>query len=145
MATAIDDIRPGQYLMLNDKHDDAEPFDMFGSWGRPRRRRNEGVPCRVLAVSPPFLAIEAQGRRLSIDAREVEILRVDRRFVEALNESKPIPTAAKPKRKRKEKPDPRCCVRCGTRLVQRLICQPGDSHWVPLCKGCGWTGERVEK
>jgi len=143
MATAIDDVRPGEYLMLSGK-DEPEEYDPFGSsWMmlRPAKRRNHGMtPCRVLAVSPPFLAVEMRGQRVSIDARDYELLRVSRRFVESLDEQKPIPSVGK-KRRRKEKPDPRCCIRCGTRLVQRLVYVIERAQWLPTCKQCGWQGD----
>lgn len=46
-------------------------------------------------------------------------------------------------RKKKPKPDPMDCTRCGTRMVERLIVRPTGNEWELACGQCGNSGGKV--
>lgn len=98
-----------------------------------------GHPFRVVVVSLPFAVLEnqADGKRQPIDLREWQLSRVSAAYVRALLGSRVAPSV---------EPSVRCddhvrCVRCGDRMVQRLV-TPRIWRW--WCEKCLSAGELVE-
>lgn len=101
-----------------------------------------GAPFRVVQVSLPFAVLEdcSDGSRCPIDLRQWELGRVSREYVAAL-----LGTAARPRRRRTEESESddvhKRCVRCGERMVQRLV----RRCWKWHCEQCKVDGEAVVK
>lgn len=124
----------------------------------------DGRPLRVLAVSPPFIAVQdIQASRYALDSRAYELTKLNRSYAEVwpwargvgiasqfqFTEKETLPTQVKTdwvgswgKSKQAnpdiERPDPDAaqCPRCGEQLVQHLWSRP-EPGWRRLCKSCG--------
>ncbi len=87
MPTPIDSLKPGQYVAMSGfKHETRRPT----SW--------EGFPCKILAISLPFLACSFGCKRFSIDTR-FEVQRVSRHYAQQFEDScgEAVPVKREPK------------------------------------------------
>lgn len=136
--TPVDDLKVGGYVAVVGvkDNDQPEPFGFF----TPRPKAFDGLPVQITAISLPFVAVkDARGNIGAFDVRTFDLQIVSRRYAEAMQLAKP-----KRRRKRKEKPDPQWCVRCGGRLLQRLS-KDSKFAWHVVCPECGWDGGPVPK
>lgn len=144
--TAVDDLKPGMFVAVTRlKQIEESASDPMEFWGhRPQSRVYNGQPLEVLAVSPPFVSVAAQGKVWAFDVRETEVQKLDRRYVRSFEHGTAAIPSAKRKRKKKQKPDPSRCPRCHAgRLIQRLIVKPAGNEWCLACTQCGYQGEVV--
>lgn len=138
--TAIDDLKPGQYIAVTKRYVEDDVPNPFGFFMPRQPLSFSGVPVKIITISLPFLAVEDKnGRVSSIDVREWGVQRVSRQYAEAFDQPEPTSkrTSFTKRRKKKSKPDPRDCPRCGERMIQRMIA--GTSRgFVVVCPCCGF-------
>jgi hypothetical protein len=120
MSTAVDDLKVGEHIaVVEDKRD----------WDdRERASTFNGKPLKILAISLPFLSVSDGQRVFAIDVRAWGVRRLDKKYVKVMAEEAP-------KRKKKIKPDPKTCPRCGERMVERL--DQSVERWFLVCRSCG--------
>lgn len=146
----FDDLKKGQWIVITGMIEEETGFQEFSPW-MPRQRHHhpDGRPLEVLAVDLPFILVEAvTGDTFTVDTRRFTVQRTHKKYVEEA--AKALETTEKKsprsriikKRKVKIKPDPRDCVRCGTRMVQRRV--EGGKEWRHVCPGCGFDKGPVE-
>lgn len=126
-------------------------------FGPPRPVRYNGEPFKCVAASYPFLYCRTvDGKGLTVDTRVVTVTSVLDGYVrEWKKEWQELSTnhtlfgqrldvgRPKPKRKKKEKPDPRTCLRCGGRIVEHLT--RSMDCWRYVCRECGFDAGLVLK
>lgn len=146
--TKIDDLDVGMYIAISEEREcevhsqwNDNPFFLFD---RPRKPTLPvGLPLKILALALPFACVTDGRHKLSLDLRTIAVQRVDKKYFEAMTDpGEPLNAPARRRRKKREKPDPMKCPRCGNRCVQRLI-KPGDGIWGVYCKRCGYDGPPV--
>jgi hypothetical protein len=131
----IENLKTGQWVVVV-AHKAAGQVDMFG---REAEYEFTGVPHRVKSVCPPFVAVEYRGHVAAIDTRVFELMPVHPKYVQAME------SAVRPKRRRrKEKPDPNKCPRCGTNFQRRVITVEGRYAIQVFCPECHWDNGLLE-
>jgi hypothetical protein len=156
----IENLNPGDFIVVTGVVSDLEatnnsnPYE-FNPFGfQPPRQRHifDGHPLRVIhANDPPFLIVTNGTALMPLDIREFIVSKVSREYVELFldrtdHTHKPLdpqPRKRRPKslalipskqRKRKEKPDPSACPRCGKRMT--LIRRQNTPGWFIYCSEC---------
>lgn len=144
MGRPIDDLSVGMWIVVTDRVEES-PID--GSFFPTRRISFRGVPVRIVAISPPFIAVEDGDQTHSLDSREWGVNRVtNKRYIEAMKNygQRDVGRARvrkEKKRRRQEEQDPRRCPRCGNRLVTRLMKVKNKHGWLTFCEECHLQGE----
>lgn len=78
----IENAKPGRYLMVLES---LKSYDMYGNPFEDTR--SNGVPLKILAVSPPFIMCETWTNQVTIlDTRKVEIGFCNRKYVQVARE-----------------------------------------------------------
>ncbi len=131
MPTPIDSLRVGDFItVIGHKNPPADPDLQIREW--------TGRPAEILAISLPFLCVDYGGEVSAIDVRPWEFQRVTKKYWLAMTDAAPfsIPEA------QAEPDDHPRCVKCGERLVQRLLWTEG-SEWHMFCANCNSDYGRV--
>lgn len=134
--TAIDDLKVGMWIAVTKLAEDQCEVTM---WGGRRPITYGGEPLRVLSLSLPFICVTDGKRRFSLDARTVEVQKLNSRYVREMLQADTPVERCKRKRKRSVR-DPLLCPRCRCgRLIQRATSKNGDVTWDWYCTECGFT------
>lgn len=135
-----DALRAGNYIIVTPHDDELTNSDSGFFVVKKRKRMPQCI--LVLEVNAPFIVGHAVGDgdhdRGVIDLRDWEWYPVSKRFGRSLDASKPVKVLIEEKgriKRKREKPDPRDCPRCGQRMVQVLHYRP-DPQWIRTCKQC---------
>jgi len=128
------------------KEADEEPTTGYGVWwgqATPQRKKPcDGMPLKIEAISLPFVAVSTRdGSIESIDSRDVEFVRLDKRYVEAVLKKKITSKVIK------QKPEPGCCPRCGDKLRTITCYKPLEVKQERThCPTCGFEppGEQLQ-
>jgi hypothetical protein len=144
MTTPVDDLQVGQWVAIVSSHEeehDHSPWAMFRS--RPKEQVT-GQPLKIVAMSLPFLAVTDGYRRFPIDVREVQVKKLDPKYVKAMKakqrdyepvgNSFAVPEPDKPKAESSGKHG--LCPMCQSRLIKRKT----DGDWFLACRECGFQG-----
>jgi len=152
MTRAIN-LKRGQFIVVTGRVEKAEAAfqdNGFGflMYGRQEEEFN-GLPLEVLAISLPFVAVTDGHKRFAVDSRQYKLHRVDHSYVRAMAAAVGRgPLTARPKRRRKQKPEAGACPRCFHKMTEVLIMGPNRA-WHRICKNCGHddgpTGKPEEK
>lgn len=129
MTLQIDDILAGQWIAVTSWRRERQACEW--SWfEQPAYPPLAGSPLKVIAISLPFLVVEAGGQIGRIDTREFSFARITDEYVAALSVA---PKQLKPGRRTDG------CPRCGSRLIQR---NTGTGAWDRFCRECNaFVGE----
>lgn len=137
MPVVYENIQVGHWYAIYE----IETGDQGEGWYTPRKNSYDGHPFKVIACSFPFVFGKAiNGRCMTIDVRTVTLTSVNDRFVKAWKRDfeergcESMQSDPKKRRRKKEKPDPHSCLRCGSRIVQKLTKQ----GWRFACRDCGF-------
>ena len=140
--TPVDDLKPGMWVAVVAKRQEEAPgYDDWPMFSQPKSQVFDGFPLRVLAISLPFMAVQRGNQIQSIDLRKFSVQKLTRSYVESASEFMPeIKGKMKSKRRRKQKPDPRACLRCGAKVIQRRVISPDPARqaWFNACSECGF-------
>ena|SRR3990167_4651778 len=145
--TPVDDLAVGMFVAISDYHGEL-PCDPWTGQCVPVHPPHIGRPHKIVALSLPFVCLDDGRSRCSIDLRLWSLRKVSARYARAFyelvtqreREDKPASIFRK-SRKKKPKPDPRDCPRCGSpHTVQRLKVV-GQGNWRRHCKACGWNDD----
>jgi predicted RNA-binding Zn-ribbon protein involved in translation (DUF1610 family) len=155
MSVLFENLHVGEWYALHEVEEDDAPVD-FNPFAQARsRHRYDGLPFQVTAVSHPFILGRTMvGVAVTYDTRIVRLVallpgyvREWKKIMADTNGAVRVgPYANKPalkKRKRKEKPDPHRCPRCGCRFIQRL--RDVKDGWHYACRDCGFDAGPVPK
>jgi DNA-directed RNA polymerase subunit RPC12/RpoP len=155
MAVLFDNLKVGGwYAIFEHKEQEAEPnpYDAFNLFARaPKRQRCDGMPFMIRAASFPFITgVGLKGEFLAFDFREVQFVSLDKRYVNEWYKAVASASGQLPQgqscldvarkhlrklKKKKEKPDPNTCPRCGSRMIQKL--RDVKDGWRIACRDCG--------
>lgn len=143
--TYVQGLKKGEFIVITGLVDEEVPsFDDYPY--TPQKKVPHGRPLRVLSVAFPFIAVTDGEKTFAIDSQTFRVQRVHREYVKAMLDALPRKKgiqvskaeSAHPLlgRRRKAKPDPRACPKCGERMVERLT---SKKHvWHRVCPDCGW-------
>src|SRR5688572_19986213 len=121
--TPVDDLKDGMFVAIcghkirESEYRSPFLFEWTGPVVEPRQPDFDGRPLEILAVCLPFLCVTDGKKRFAIDVRKWDVQRISRRYAEQMQASETEGAKRFKKRpKKKEKPDPGTCPRCGGRL-----------------------------
>lgn len=149
-----DNLKKGQYIVITGYKEDEVPkpyqeADLFTGRQPPSKRSFNGWPRRILHIEFPFCIVADDNGIGTIDLREVYVKVVSRRYVEYASQHRRRKRGGAvadmtliPVRKRKEKPDPDACPRCGTKM--RLVKKMKREGWYRHCPQCDLDFGREE-
>lgn len=106
------------------------------AWGQPIEGEYHGKPYRILEICLPFLCVAEGEHVTTIDVRQWEVQRVSKRYAKLMESVGPRSR----RQRKKDKPDPRNCPRCGCRMRQEHL----NDNWRLICPECKWDGGLVE-
>ncbi len=145
MPLQVDDMHVGQWIAVigeaSSQHDD-NPF----SFMRPRCTRVDGRPLKVMAVTPPFVAVDDGISKYALDTRELTFTRLDKRYVNqmsahgrraVINENGGVLILDRAPIKKSETKDHRDCPNCGESRL-RQVHRAGI--WKLVCPVCSFEG-----
>lgn len=136
----IENLKIGDYVTPVEDHWEQDSENPFR-----QKTVFDGRPYMVIAISFPFVAIENGGKVISIDVRRFGLTKLNKQYAQATLGATggKVPTGRR--KKIKTKRDPRDCIRCGERMVQRI---PKDNNpgrlWHRVCPTCGFDHGPVE-
>lgn len=161
--TKIDDLNVGDFIVISGvREEDYQPawgsYDSpFGPPRQPVTPVLTGNPFRIEAISLPFLCVTDGHHRAGLDVRRFVFQRVTKEYVQAMvagrsdstifssrktlerGDTHPLLVTGK-KRKKKTKPDPKACRRCGSKMIERRM---PYAKWQLVCPDCGFEGGPV--
>lgn len=83
MMTNIENLHEGDWVAIDSvREDDHEFAGMFSN--QLRRTSFDGTPLRIMAISPPWIAVAHDGKRFAIDLRKYGVRKLDDRYVAAM-------------------------------------------------------------
>lgn len=132
MPTPVDDLKVGQFVAVVGCRCDP-PKDWTGT---PVEPTYNGIPWEIVSVSLPFLCVSFGGKTIALDTRVLDFQRVSRHYFDSMKGAKSPPTHKARKSRRRERPDPARCVRCGERLRQTMS-RTTNFVWRVVCPNCG--------
>jgi hypothetical protein len=140
--TPVDDLQVGQWIAIVGAKDAEPEFSLFGMCRPKSRDVVTGQPLKIVAMSLPFVAVTDGYRRFPIDVREIQVKKLDPKYVKAMkakqSEWEPdgfaVPEPEKPKSESTGRHG--LCPMCGDRLIQRK----SDGDWFLACRQCGFQG-----
>ena len=140
MPTPIDDLKVGQFVAVVGTRQ-APPRDWTGVEMEPTYN---GIPWEVVSISLPFLCVSFGGKTVALDTRVLDFVKVSRHYFDGMRGAK-CPQARDKARKsrRRQKPDPGRCVRCGE-LFRQTMSKKTNFVWRKVCPNCGLDGGPVE-
>lgn len=132
----IEDLRVGDMIVITAYLPDEK--DM--RWGKPVEWSTDGldgIPLKVLAVSPPFVLCEDPQGNGVIDIRRSKLSRVTKQYAKAFRRvaSMAEPAEADPVEPNSSFVFGRTCPRCGGPM--RQVMTLGKRGWRNACKNCG--------
>lgn len=140
-----DDLSVGMYVAIcRTKEAEEDTISVYSMWGMAapsRKKPCDGMPLKIEAISLPFVAVSAMGVVTAIDSRDVEFVRLDKRYVEAVLKKKITSKVIK------QKPEPGCCPRCGDKLRTITCYKPLEVKQERThCPTCGFEppGEQLQ-
>lgn len=149
MQQHFENLKKGMFVVITgfvkEPDDDQTQYPFF----HPPRREVEfsGEPHEVKATAFPFIVVEdIYGRITTIDVRKYRIASVPKAYHDAFLEedsvqphhvhtTKAFSRKKRKGRRKKEKPDPKACPRCGCRMIETL--KEGTTGWLHICPECG--------
>lgn len=143
MSEHVENLKKGDYItIIQDKNPDPPMYSDFGY--TPPKTSLSGEPYEVQAICVPFIVCHRlNGQVVTIDVREFAVRKVHWRYVDAFLEAprskrshqfSPEKRGTSRKKKKKEKPDPKACPRCGCRMIETL---KSAANWQLICPNCG--------
>lgn len=157
MTLPLDKLKKGDLVIVSEDLDTEEPqgFSEMPFFAMRRKARFDGKPWKVLAINLPFVLVTDGDHTTAIDVRLWGLIPASKEYVKAWEEDHGVvhrqesivrgrPVKGRqggiaPKRRKKEKPDPRACPRCRAKMKERLY-EPGSGRWRLICPACGFEG-----
>lgn len=133
MSVHIENLRPGDWITGCEDKTGCPYFPPM---------QFDGMPWKVVGVSAPFVACQADGVLVTIDLRRCGVTKLDKRYVKAVRRFVGAPRAACVHQAER---DPRDCPRCGQRMVQRIPDADLGRRWHRTCPDCGYDQGPVEE
>lgn len=148
----LDNLKRGSFIVVTDV--ESPTLEIDGPFGmqyavNPKERVTppvDGIPLKVLAISPPFMAVEHPllPNAMCIDLRLCKFRKVSKAYLSAIEKSfasvndgqSMFPESQTPARVIANSTRGDCPV-CGERMIERLLA-PG--RWGLVCRQCGFVG-----
>lgn len=137
-GTPVDSLKIGDWVAVVRYKQARSKHTPWGSWDV--EPSYDGRPGQVVAISLPFVALTDGARVGTIDVRDIDLQRVTEQYAKAVLSSGAVPV--KVRRRRRGKPDPSLCPRCGDRL-QQFMSKRTEFKFRVRCPSCGWDGGPV--
>lgn len=122
---------------------DLREYDV-PSWV-PEPQPMSGAPTLVLAISPPFVAVQTPLGRATVDTRCFELTKLDKKFVKALLGGPAFGDVVQSfevtvNQQRDAASGRPACPRCGYDLCESIPSKSKDRRWRLYCRDCGYWG-----